>query len=387
MIYDNLEKKAYIKQEFPLSISFIGGAKAEVSPKADSGYTVKFYNNTNNNLIYETFLKPGMWAKPSPIYFIEWRIEFWKEEELVYTHNYNCAGKRVYIYLNSKSIGDTLAWFPYIDEFRKKHNCEVVCSTFHNDWFKEEYPDLEFIKPGIPAHNLYASYGIGWEFGEDGNFNQDKSPSNFMENPLQQTASDILGIPYYEVKPKLAFKDQPNPFKIRYVVIGPHGTKHASYWNHKGGWQEIINYLNEKGYLVVMLSKEPLGDNWHDSKLGGKLHGVIDKTGDNSFEDVFNIIHHADAFIGIGSGLTWVSWALNKPTVLISGFSGYNSEMRDCIRITAKPSVCNNCFAKHKLDPGDWEWCPEYKDTHRHFECSKSITPDLVKSRIKHLLK
>ena len=33
------------------------------------------------------------------------------------------------ICFDSKAIGDTLAWFPYVEEFRKKHECEVVVST------------------------------------------------------------------------------------------------------------------------------------------------------------------------------------------------------------------------------------------------------------------
>ena len=382
MIYDNLEKKAYIKRELPLSVSFIDGAKAEVTPKAKSSYLVRFINNDNGELVYETTLNPGMWAKPTPTYFINWKIEFWQEGKLIHTHTYNCKGKRVYIHIDSRSIGDTIAWFPHIEEFRQLHECEVICTTFHNDWFQKNYPNIEFHPPGTPIPNLYASYSIGWFFNEDGGINYSKSPHNFMEGPLQQTSSDILGIPYKEIKPNIYFTQKPKSIPGKYVVIGPHGTKHAAYWNYPGGWQAVVDYLNKKGYKVVMLSKESLGDEWHDSKLGGTLKGVIDKTGDNSFEDVFNLIHHADHFIGIGSGLTWISWALGTQTTLISGFSGYNSEMRDCIRITAKPSVCSNCFTRHKLDPGDWEWCPDHKGTSRHFECSRSITSQDVISQL-----
>ena len=33
---------------------------------------------------------------------------------------------------------------------------------------------------------------------------------------------------------------------------------------------------------------------------------------------------------------------------------------------------------RHWLNPGDWEWCPDHKDTPRHFECSKTITIEHV---------
>jgi hypothetical protein len=42
------------------------------------------------------------------------------------------------------------------------------------------------------------------------------------------------------------------------------------------------------------------------------------------------------------------------------------------------PNVCTGCFNKHWLNPGDWEWCPEHKNTPRHFECTKTIKPEQV---------
>ena len=42
------------------------------------------------------------------------------------------------------------------------------------------------------------------------------------------------------------------------------------------------------------------------------------------------------------------------------------------------PNVCNGCYNKVRLDAGDWEWCPFHKGTERQFECSKTITPQMV---------
>ena len=33
--------------------------------------------------------------------------------------------KRTYIHLDSKSLGDTLAWFPYVEQFRVENKCKV----------------------------------------------------------------------------------------------------------------------------------------------------------------------------------------------------------------------------------------------------------------------
>ena len=87
---------------------------------------------------------------------------------------------------------------------------------------------------------------------------------------------------------------------------------------HPKGWQTIIDYLNEKGYKVVMITGEPLGDEWHDSKLGGTLTGVINKTGYNiDLSDRMIDIRDAELFIGVGSGLSWLSWSIGTPTILI----------------------------------------------------------------------
>jgi len=136
-----------------------------------------------------------------------------------------------------------------------------------------------------------------------------------------------------------------------------------------------------------MLTHEPLGDEWHDSKLGGTLQNIVDKTGNISLNERLVDIKYARAFIGVGSGLSWLSWALNTPTILISGFSYPYTEFQDCERIfTPNSQTCKGCFNKHWLNPGDWEWCPEHKDTPRQFECTKTITPDLVINSLNKIL-
>ena len=171
-----------------------------------------------------------------------------------------------------------------------------------------------------------------------------------------------------------------------YVCIAPHGSSHAKYWNRKGGWQEVIDYLNNEGYKVVMITQEPLNDEWHDSKLGGTLKGVIDKTGDLPLKDRANDIMNAKAFIGIGSGLSWLAWTLKTPVVLISGFSEDYTEFMDCERVSPPKYKCSGCFNKTRLDAGDWEWCPEHKNTNKQFECTTSITSEVVIDSINHQL-
>ena len=379
MIYDNLTNKIAKIKNYNINITFINGVKVEINGNKNKKFNVKFYNNKTSELVYQTSIKGNMWSSPSPQYFIEWRIEIYDEDNnKIHEHLYNANNKKIFISFESKALGDTLSWFPYVEEFRNKHKCEVVVSTFHNDWFKEKYPKIKFLERGSTAFNIYAQYNIGC-FYEGEKINYNKIPINFRLNTLGRVCSSILGLEYKEIKPNLTFKNTGSTIEGEYIVIAPHGSAHAKYWNYKGGWQTVIDYLNGKGYKVVMITQEPLGDKWHDSKLGGTLTGVIDKTGNYPLSERANDLLNAKAFIGISSGLSWLSWSLNCPTTIVSGFTQPLTEMESCNRISTPSSeICNGCFSYHKLNAGDWEWCPEHKNTSRQFECTKKILPSTI---------
>ena len=129
-----------------------------------------------------------MWTNCSKKYYIPWVIRINGE---IYD-KLNLTNKRLLISLDSSSIGDTVAWTPYAVEFAKKHNCKVVMSTFHNEWFEDNefYSDIEFMLPGQTTP-CYASYKIGW-YRDDNNGweNYDKYPNQVNIIPLQQTDRD-----------------------------------------------------------------------------------------------------------------------------------------------------------------------------------------------------
>jgi autotransporter strand-loop-strand O-heptosyltransferase len=284
--------------------------------------------------------------------------------------NINLNNKRVFISFESSSLGDTIAWIPYVLEFKKKHNCEVIVCTFWNKLFRNTYPELEFLEPGVMVHNLFAMYKVGW-FEED-----TKHPTQPNVIPLQQTITDILGLEYTEIKPTIDFKVKTRPFVGKYVTIANESTAGLKLWNNPTGWQELVNYLVSKGYKVINVSKN-----------GGNLNNVT-KLKDTSIENTLNCIHHSEFFIGLSSGLSWLSWAIGKHVVMISNFTEYNHEFTsNCTRIVNN-SVCNGCWNKpqFKFDKGDWDWCPEHKNTERQFECHKSITSEMVIKQIQHLI-
>ena len=379
-IYTNLIKRTnLLKPTF--DVNFIDGGYIDVKSPTDDEYEIKFINKSTNQVEFGTKLKNGYWAKTGKRYCVDWRVEVYDKNNLIFEHDFNPTGKRVYIALESKSLGDTLAWFPYADEFRKKWNCEVIISTFLNEYFEGQYPNLQFVKPGDSVPNIYAMYRIGWFYKDDKSTEYDNARIgiDFKQAPLQQTATSILGLEYKEVRPLLKLNQEIK--REKQVAIAIHGTAQSKYWNNEEGWQKVVHWLNMEGYRVVLLSRE------NDGYMGNKHPTGIWQLPNGPMENVIEELQKSEAFIGIGSGLSWVSWATKTPTILISGFSeGFAETQLDTYRITAPKGKCSGCFNRHRLDPGDWNWCPDHKGTDRQFECSKSINYKDVIKELKKVL-
>ena len=165
------------------------------------------------------------------------------------------------------------------------------------------------------------------------------------------------------------------PVEQKYVTIATNSTSGLKFWTKKG-WQEVIDYLTSQGYLVFNVSKEK-----------NPFNNAI-QIKDTSIENTMRVIHHSEFFIGLSSGLSWLSWGMGKKVVMISNFTTPDHEfISNCVRIT-NPKSCNGCWNKKefKFDRGDWNWCPIHKGTHRQFECHTSITSEMVINKLKPLL-
>lgn len=381
MIYDNLKKNVNNISEIQnkVIINFVRGAFVEVKGLKKAEYKVDFINQKTNQTMYSSTIQSNMWTKCSVEYFVNWKIVIYENGKLWKEHYYDASGKRVYVALDSKALGDSLAWFPYVDEFRKKYNCEMVASTFMNHMFVEQYPDIQFVEPGVSVENLYAMYSIGLFYNEDSVINGLKNPFDPKHQTMQKMCSDILGLDFVEVKPLIKKRVIEKP-QQKQITIAIHGTAQPKYWNNPFGWQEVVDWLNGRGYAVKLLSKE--GDNY----MGNRIPTGVFQHPTGPIEGVMDEMLKSEAFIGIGSGLSWLSWSLNVPTVLISGFSYKWAEMSDCIRIGAPVGKCEGCFNRLRLDAGDWNWCPDHKDTPRQFECTKSITSEVVIKELEKFL-
>ena len=382
MIYDNLKKNKnnIVEVQNKVIIHFVKGPYVEIKGSTNSEYKVEFIDNKTNKIHYSTTIKNNCWCKCSIEYCVEWKIKIYENDKLWYEYIYNAKGKRVYIAMDSKALGDSLAWVAYVEEFRKKHQCEVITSTFMNDMFIEQYPNITFTSPGMAVENLYAMYCVGLFYNDDNSVNLFKNPIDPKTQTMQKMCSDILGLDFIEVRTKIKKRNIKIDPTLKQVCIGVFGTAQSKFWNNPTGWQDVVDWLNNKGYTVKLVSKE--GDDY----MGNKLPNGVIKHPNGPLELVMDEMLKSKAFIGIGSGLSWLSWSLNVPTVLISGFSYDWAEMKDCVRIAAPKGKCEGCFNRLRLDAGDWNWCPDHKGTDRQFECTKSITSDMVIKELEKFL-
>ena len=377
-MYDNLIKKednviSRKVNDIKIINNYIDGGFVEIVSELDKNFKVEFFSE-NGNIEYSCDMKSNMWCRTNKKYFEKYtcKVRDLETGETIYDETYDATGKTVLISLDSKSLGDTMAWFPYVEEFRKKWDCEVICSTFWNSLFEDQYPDIKFVNPGFMTNNLYAHYKIGLYF-KDGKIDRDKHKVNPTKISLLQMSADILGIDYVEVKPILR---APRVEKRKRVGIGVHSTAQTKYWNNATGWQEVTDYLISEGYEVVVISKE--GDGY----MGNYYPKGTTKLPEESVEDLIDNLHSCEFFIGLSSGLSWLAWATGIPVVLISGFTSEDLEpKKNVVRIMNK-SACTDCWSRHKFDPGDWNWCPDHKGTDRQFECSKLITGKMVIDKI-----
>ena len=308
-------------------------------------------------------------------------------------------GKTVHIIFQSKGLGDTLAWFPYVEQFRVENKCKVKLFLPRQEMIpllKPNYPEIEFLE-----EDKYIVPSIAKHFGQIGSldFKLPMSAESIMSYkigcnwdgrqyiPLQQSATEILGLPFIEKRPNLYFKNYGRPMKEKYVCIGVHSNgPQLKYWNYPKGWDYVVKYLNHKGYKVLDIDLKE--DNSRDGYINKLPKGVIKSQGKSLDERISELIH-CEFFIGLGSGLSWLAWAVNKWVIMIHGMTEPWFEFQHkCIHVH-NDVVCNGCWHRDETLnlKGDWNVCPDHKGTDREFECSKEIDPPMVFNAIDKVIR
>jgi autotransporter strand-loop-strand O-heptosyltransferase len=349
--YNEVLMMPHESQDVHIYKYFIEQPFLEIKSVVNSDFKVQFIDE-NDICQYENTIQSNSWVKLNRQYFTPWRIKIFEFGELIYDYKLSLKGHRVFITITSSSLGDTIAWVPYVLEFKKKHECNIILSTFWNKLL--DMPEVELVEPGTRVENIFAQYNIGWFYDS----NREPVTPNTIK--LQEAATNILGLEFKELKPKLKYENGNNKYG-KYVTIATNSTSGCKFWTREG-WQEVINFLHDNGYRVINVSKE---NNPFDN---------CEKIDDISIENTMSVIHHSKFFIGLSSGISWLAWALGKEVVMISNFTTRAHEF-NCIRVVNE-NVCHGCWNEPgiKFDAANWEWCPKHENTPRQFECHRSIS-------------
>jgi autotransporter strand-loop-strand O-heptosyltransferase len=225
-MYETILKFSIRKQMVTFHVNFIGAPFLEIKGISDSNFLVKFYDE-KNECHYTNTIKANHWVKLNRQWFTKWTIRVWENgQDLVYKYTLDLEDKEVLITIDSKALGDTMAFIPYCEAFQEKHKCKVTVSTFWNKIL--DYPNLKLIEPG-QSIGCYMMLHLGYFHDSD------KEPVPANKVPLQQSASNILGLDYVELVPKVKVNRERLDLG-RYVAIATNSTAQCKFWT-KSGWQ------------------------------------------------------------------------------------------------------------------------------------------------------
>ena len=244
---------------------------------------------------------------------------------------------------------------PYVEEFRKLHGCNVICSCWWKDIF--DYPEIQFVDPGSPVTDIIAVYSVGCFDNQ-----QDKNPSDWRTVPLQKVAADILGIPYEPIRAKLVVKNNTN-IKKPYVCFSEYSTMRGKFWNNEGAWQKLVDKISGLGLVPVSVSHEP-SNLMNVEKLNGR-----------SIEETISTIAGCEFYIGLTHGPAWLAYSLGKPVVMIAGMTEPWNEFPNEYRVS-NPSACGvGCFNDTSVPiDRNFHWCPRNKN----YACTREISVESV---------
>jgi autotransporter strand-loop-strand O-heptosyltransferase len=352
----------------------------------DGQWHVRLRDLDTGNILYETDIASGR-INSSKRYFLRCRIEVWAKDrpgEPVLQHDYAAESRDVLVQFPVGTLGDSMGWFPYAVKFQEKHGCRLTCAMAERliPLFKDAYPHIRFVThEQVEADNYYATYSIGLFFEDEARIYQ---PCDFRLVGLHRTAGYILGVDPAEVPPRLAIPEDRRPMAERYVCIAAQSSSHAKHWNNPSGWHELVQFLKDAGYRVVCIDQKQVhgtGLIWNHIP-----HGVEDQTGDRPLQERARWLKHADFFVGLSSGLSWLAWAAGTPVVMISGFTHPTNEFDSPFRVI-NYHACNSCWndIRVRFDHKDFLWCPRHANTPRQFECTRLITADAVIQAIKRI--
>jgi autotransporter strand-loop-strand O-heptosyltransferase len=291
------------------------------------------------------------------------------KEELVHYHLRDAGSKtlrdkEVLVHLDSFCVGDTICFASFLETFVNYHGVKkIYVTTFFPEFFESDDERIQFV-PANSNSFIEADCHV--------NVGYDKDNLHHTLGGLFYATRDSMRIPH-SLNPGRSFmKKKDVRRQPRKIVIAPESLKKIARWDFPNGWQTVVDHFIQRGYQIYNVSFEDYI----------KLDGVINYNGFTDINVSLGHILEAAVFVGLSSGLAWMSWAYSIPTVMISGFTKNHNEF-PCYRVSNSIG-CNGCF---NIVPQVLNSCPIFYGTKRQNECHRSfITPAMVIEKIEQAL-
>ena len=369
------ESRIWGETGFPgLRLDFNCGLRLDIP---EGNFRVKVSDFDSGQIFFDKYISGGRLVSLDQ-YFVRWQVEVFLDEQKIFSHVLNLEGQPVTImFKNIPVLGDLIAFLPYIREFKKYHRCKL--SICMHDKFPEFvaqlYPDIPQIDK--VDFKTYATYYPAMFMSH-----LPIVPVDTRQMPLNRMGGMLLGINY--LPPKAVFEPTAPPVTDEpYVCIAVQAAVARKAWLYPGGWDVVVDYLKNLGYRVFCIDREATSTT--DGYTVCKPEGAEDFTGEHSLLERANMLYHAEFFIGLGSGLTWIADAVGCPVVMICGFSQDWCEFYTPYRV-ANRKVCNGCFNDIRVAYLVPKPCPHHRNTPRELECQKKISPRMVINAIERLI-
>ena len=156
-----------------------------------------------------------------------------------------------------------------------------------------------------------------------------------------------------------------------YAVVCPFTTRDQKHW-YEDRWGLLIARIRDQLGLPVVLLGGP-ADRAAAKRLGTLTDGpMIDMVGETSLSEAAAIVRHAALFIGVDTGLTHVSVAFERPSVLLFGSNiPYDRSPHANARIVLHMQPCAPCGG-HPTCRGAY-WCMQAITEDEVFAEAKSV--------------
>ena len=147
-----------------------------------------------------------------------------------------------------------------------------------------------------------------------------------------------------------------------FAVILPFTTRAQKHW-FDASWITLVQRLQQQDYKVVMLGGP--ADSEHAELIASQAHGLVNWVGKTRLLEAAAIIQQAQCSIGVDTGLTHMSIALNRPTIALFGSTcPYTQTGHDNVRVLYHKLSCSPC-KRHPV-------------CHGRFDCMQAIQCDEI---------